>query len=38
MWSYAEADSTVLGLVVTVLAVAAIAFLATRVFGRNRRR
>ena len=37
-WSYAEADSSVLGVVVAVLSVAAVAFVATRAFARVRRR
>jgi hypothetical protein len=37
-WSYAEADSTVLGLVVAALGVAAVAFVATRVLAHVRRR
>ena len=35
MWSYAEADTVVLGVVVTVLGIAAVAFVATRVFGKK---
>ena len=37
-WSYAEGDSTVLGVVVAVLAVAALAFVGSRVLARARRR
>ena len=37
-WSYAEADATVLGVVVAVLAVAGLAFVGSRVFARVRRR
>lgn len=37
-WSYAEADSTVLGVVVAVLAVAGLAFVGSRVLARVRRR
>jgi hypothetical protein len=38
LWSYAEADPSILGLVVGVLSIAAIAFVASRVFARVRRR
>jgi hypothetical protein len=37
-WSYAEGDSTVLGVVVAVLAVAGLAFVGSRVLARVRRR
>lgn len=36
-WSYADADTTTLGIVVAAVAVAAIAFVATRLVGRRRR-
>ena len=36
-WSFAEADETLLGLVVVALVVAAVVFVATRVAGRGRR-
>jgi hypothetical protein len=37
-WSYAEGDSTVLGVVVAVLAIAGLAFVGSRVLARARRR
>lgn len=37
-WSYAEANPTVVGVVVVALAIAAIAFVGTRVVARARRR
>lgn len=36
-WSFAEADETLMGVVVVVLSIAAIAYVATRVIGRRRR-
>jgi hypothetical protein len=37
-WSYAEGDRTVLGLVVVVLAIAAIVVVGSRLWSRTRRR
>lgn len=37
-WSYTEGNTTLVGLVVAVVAVAAIVFVATRVLARARRR
>ena len=37
-WSYAQGNSTVVGVVVAVLAVAAVAFVGSRVWTRSRRR
>lgn len=37
-WSYAEGSPTVVGVVVAVLSVAAVAFVGTRVLARRRRR
>ncbi len=37
-WSYAEADSTILGIVVAVIGIAAVGFVATRMITGRRRR
>lgn len=37
-WSYAEGNSTVVGLVVAVLTVAALVFVGSRLWTRSRRR
>jgi len=36
-WSYADADSTTLGIVVVVIAIASVVFVATRLLARRRR-
>jgi len=36
MWGYAEGNATLVGIVVVVIALAAIAYVAMRVFGRGR--